>query len=88
MKKTKLKAVSDKRRAQQRIYLVDRKAFLAQRPICEICQRGRSVDVHHRRGRYGRLLLDRTEWIALCRTCHDLVHSNPKWARAEGHKRG
>jgi hypothetical protein len=85
MKRTKLNPVSDKRKGQLRIYSYERKAFLAAKPVCEICHRGRSVDVHHRRGRWGRKLLDRTFWTAVCRPCHDLIHSNPRRARELGY---
>lgn len=88
MKRTRLKPVSDKRRSQLRIYSQDRKAFLAEKPICEICRRGRSIDVHHRRGRYGRSLLEREHWLAVCRTCHEEIHRNPRRSRTLGYIRG
>lgn len=88
MKRTPLRKVSDKRRQQLRLYSQERKAFLADKPVCEICHRGRSFDVHHRRGRYGRSLLEREHWLAVCRSCHELIHSNPQRARTLGYIRG
>lgn len=85
MKRTPLRKISDKRRSQLRIYAHDRKAFLAEKPVCEICHQGRSIDVHHRCGRYGRSLLNRKHWMAVCRICHDFIHSNPKRARELGY---
>lgn len=88
MKRTPLRKVSDKRRQQLRLYSRDRKAFLAGKPICEICHRGCSFDVHHRRGRYGLSLLDQEDWLAICRSCHDEIHRNPRRARTLGYIRG
>ena len=44
----------------------------------------RSEDVHHTRGRAGKLLRDRRYWVALCREHHDRVQREPNWARALG----
>jgi hypothetical protein len=41
-------------------------------------------EVHHRRGRAGKLLLDTRFWVALCDKSHRFVHDNPAEARAIG----
>ena len=89
-RKTRVRSVSLKRAAQQRLYSQDRKAWLAVRPWCERCakERGipvRSTDVHHTRGRAGRLLCDVRHWVALCRGCHDWVQMHPREARQAGY---
>lgn len=42
----------------------------------------RASEVHHSRGRIGRLLLDRRFWIAVCIPCHDWIHDNRRAAEA------
>lgn len=84
MKRSPLKPVSDKRQAQLREYTKLRRNFLKACPVCEVCQKGKSWDIHHKAGRIGKRLLDQFYWLAVCRTCHDLIHSNPAWAREQG----
>jgi 5-methylcytosine-specific restriction endonuclease McrA len=67
-----------------RQYTARRRDFLIERPVCEICKTGRSREVHHRSGRTGKRLLDETEWMALCWSCHTDVHSHGAKARANG----
>lgn len=43
-----------------------------------------ATDLHHSRGRLGKLLLDTRFWVALCRTCHRWCHDNPAAARKVG----
>ena len=56
--------------------------------LCEVNMTGlctqKSTDVHHVAGRIGSLLLDETQWIAVCRACHDFIHTHPKDARERG----
>jgi hypothetical protein len=52
-------------------------------PICEVCGKAKSTDVHHRKGR-GRFYLDVDSWLSTCRSCHDRIHSSPIWAREKG----
>ncbi len=70
-----------------------RKAFLAQRPLCEahhILNPGDgptiynvpATDIHHMAGRYGGNYLNRDTWLPLCRSCHHWIHEHPKQARA------
>jgi len=42
---------------------------------CEICS-AKSVDIHHIKGRIGRLMTDIYNLIALCRECHIKAHNN------------
>ncbi len=43
-----------------------------------------SVEIHHRKGRVGALLLDERWWFAISRQNHDRIHANPKEARERG----
>jgi hypothetical protein len=54
---------------------------------CECCRKKykrtrAAITVHHRRGRIGKLLLDKRFWCALCLECHQWVHQNPAEARS------
>ena len=51
---------------------------------CSICGYAKGIDVHHTRGRLGKLLLDERYWVALCRLHHAQVHAYPGWARSKG----
>jgi hypothetical protein len=44
----------------------------------------RAVDVHHKRGRIGLMLIAEEHWMAVSRKAHDWIHANPKEARARG----
>lgn len=44
----------------------------------------KSVEIHHAAGRIGEKLNDETHWFATCRPCHEKIHRDPKWARANG----
>lgn len=41
----------------------------------------RAVEIHHVRGRVGKMLNDTRHWLALSRWSHDFIHNNPKTAR-------
>jgi len=43
-----------------------------------------SEDCHHVHGRTGSNYLDEKTWMAVCRTQHDRVKAEPKWARENG----
>jgi len=85
MKRTRLKAVSDKRKAQMREYWKLRKQFLATHRLCQACGKALSREVHHKRGRYGLRLLDAKFWLAVCWNCHADIHEYPKLARERGY---
>lgn len=83
---TRLAAQSSKRKADASIYRVLRQTFLAEHPYCQIQALGcllASRDVHHTAGR-GKNLNAVETWMAVCRSCHDWVHSTPSVARAKG----
>jgi len=43
-----------------------------------------STEVHHSRGRIGRLLRYQPFWIPSCRPCREIPHNRPAWAREVG----
>ncbi len=89
MKRSRLRKVSKKRAQELKVYHALRSKFLERHPVCQI---GRGLigctnlsnDVHHRKGRVGKQLLDRRSWIAVCRPCHARLHDHPKEARKMG----
>lgn len=43
-----------------------------------------STEIHHMNRRNGARLNDESEWLAVCRGCHQWIHNNPRAARAAG----
>lgn len=74
---------------ERRLYRKEAEEFLADHLFCQVCRKGMSEDVHHKRGR-GKLLRVKRHWLAVCRKCHQDIHLYPDWARSRGYlaKRG
>jgi hypothetical protein len=87
---TPLKRVSNRRRAEMAIYSKERSFFLQLHPLCDACRvidptkQRASCDIHHKKGRTGPNYLDQATWMAVCRPCHDFIHSHPSVARKTG----
>jgi len=65
-------------------YMVLRDQFLKRKPHCEAHLPDCAIsacDVHHKAGRIGALLLDDTQFLAVCRTCHNYIETHPKEAK-------
>ena len=59
--------------------------LLAERPWCQRCGVERSTDVHEPLTRaQGGNILDPENTRAICRRCHDHVHTHPAQSYAEG----
>ena len=87
IKRTKrIKPISDKRKEENKIYSKLRIDFLSQpqNKKCPITGKP-TTDIHHMKGRIGKLLNDTTYWIALSREGHRYVEDNPKWAKENGY---
>lgn len=93
LKRTTLKKIARSRRKKLASYFVVKAEWL-RRPeneLCAICRarreageailQGKATEVHHVRGRIGRLLCDTRFFIASCRGCRDWPHENPVRAR-------
>jgi len=64
---------SDKQLERDIEYAKLRKQWLPQHPVCEIGISGctvKATQVHHMQGRIGELLLDTTNYLAVCHQCH------------------
>jgi hypothetical protein len=79
-----IKKVASKKAIENAMYRVVRAAYLADKPLCEVC-RNEAHDVHHKKGRIGALLTDAAYFLAVCRPCHDKIHANPLWAYEKGY---
>ena len=83
-RKTPMKRISDKRRKEGKEYAKKRSLFLTQLPLCEVCMKAKSTDVHHIAGR-GINYLNEETFLATCRQCHEKIHREPIWARKHGY---
>lgn len=52
--------------------------------MCAVFQHLPATECHHKFGRSGRLLLWEPGWVALSKAAHEMVHSQPEWARKFG----
>lgn len=88
--KAPMRQVSKKRQSRLGEYRKVSKAFLERNQVCKICLvRGiippnKSTEIHHHRGRIGRLLCDVRGFVASCFPCRDFPHANTVVARELG----
>lgn len=81
--KKSIKKVSDKRQVENKMYMEVRAEYMKDNPVCEICG-SRQVELHHKKGRIGKLLFDIRYFMTVCREDHRYIHENPKEARKKG----
>lgn len=84
-----LRRVSKKRAVENREYAKVRAVYLLEHPLCAGCKlRGQrqytATQIHHVKGRTGRLLIDSRHFMGLCEDCHSFVHASPRRARELG----
>jgi hypothetical protein len=77
-----IKKVSDKRKFENKEYTKLRKLFLAEYTICQVkgCKE-LPTEVHHKKGRIGKLLTDTRYFLGVCRECHNKIELEPTWAK-------
>jgi len=66
------------------LYSVLRKSYMERYPFCLAKLPGCSInatDIHHKMGRTGKLYLDETEFLSVCRTCHGWIEVHPTEAK-------
>lgn len=86
-KPTKINPVSKKMAKTKTIYGHLRKSFLEEHPYCQARIPGctiEAVDVHHKAGRTGQLLINTDNFLAVCRSCHEYIEGHPKEAKERG----
>lgn len=84
----KIKRVSEKKKQEDGEYSKLRKLYLESHPFCEaklpdICT-SEATDIHHMSGKIGEKYLDITNFIALCRMCHNWCEMHPIDAKELG----
>lgn len=80
-----MRHVSSKQRARLEEYYRVRGEYLEKNPVCQYPDCGRrSTEIHHRRGRHGKLLCDAENFVGLCGNHHRFAHDNPITARKMG----
>lgn len=86
----RIRRASTKRAKELRQYAVRAKEWKEIHPFCRACHLihlgpiRKTKDVHHSRGKIGRLLLMEQFWVPVCRTCHNWIDQNPNAARKLG----
>jgi hypothetical protein len=77
-----IKKVSQKRNLENKNYTKVRKVFLESLIFCQVkgCK-GLATEVHHKKGRIGKLLTDISYFLGVCRECHNKIELEPKWAK-------
>lgn len=91
-KRKPFKKITKSHRKKLRTYFAVSSDFLAlpENEWCLICRKlayefpGRATEVHHFRGRIGRLLTDTRFFIPSCRAHRDFPHAEPALARSLG----
>ena len=61
-----------------------RDKFIIENPNCERCG-NEATDVHHKKGRIGNDLLDVSNFLSVCRTCHHWIENNVSEAKKLGY---
>jgi hypothetical protein len=74
----------DKLKEDLKVYRKEARRFLTQHPKCAICGQ-LATTIHHRAGRIGELLLDKTKWMSLCMPCHIKCTEQSAWAIQMGY---
>lgn len=81
-----IKKDSIKRKTQKYEYLRVRKQFLESIIFCQVKScKGLATEVHHKKGRIGKLLTDMRHFLGVCRECHNKIELNPIWAKENGY---
>lgn len=83
----RLNPVSKKQGKRNREYAKERKRFLNEGDMCEArlegCT-GVAKEIHHKHGKVGKDLLDKTNFLRVCRPCHDYLEVHPNEAKQLG----
>lgn len=91
-KRTRLRLMSKKRMAENKVYSKLKAEFLAEFPLCEAGEKwgqhfsgctNKARDIHHQRRR-GRFYCDKRYFIPICRACHDFLETHANIARELG----
>lgn len=76
---------SVKRSKQETEYRRIRVKFLEDHPKCAVYPELDSTEIHHMKGRIGKLLTDTRFFLAVSRQGHERIEMNPEWAIENGY---
>lgn len=82
--KKRIKKVSKSRSKELSVYDRERIRYMNSHAFCEVCGK-RATDIHHKKGRVGKLLTDKRYFLAVCRECHSRIETDPQWAKDKGY---
>lgn len=86
-----MKPRAARRSVEEREYSRLRKEWLEKYPLCQCslsdspCGK-KATEIHHKKGRAGKLLNDTRYWMSVCRSCHDFIERHGQWAKEMGYK--
>jgi hypothetical protein len=84
-KPSPIKKVTDKRKKENTEYLKLNLAYLNEHKVCQVCTIKGSTEIHHVAGRRGKHLTDVSNFLAVCRECHNRIELNREWAYEKGY---
>lgn len=95
-KKQRIKQVSEKQTVKNAEYKKARLEFLLTKDHCEVATDGclvpypvynptEMLTCHHKVGRNGTFLTDKTYFLAVCMSCHRRLEDHPQWAYDNGY---
>lgn len=71
---------TEKRAEQEKIYNARVKIWIVGK-MCAVFPKLKATQCHHRKGRWGKLLLDERYWLPVSQEGHDYIHDHPEWSR-------
>lgn len=80
-----IRRLSIKRASEYEEYYPLRNDYLKKHPRCECGCGRRSTEVHHKKGKIGKLLCEVKFFMAVARFCHEKINNNPEWAMEMGY---
>lgn len=83
-KRAVIRRQSIKRAEEYKLYYPAREKHLFEQKFCECGCGGYSVEIHHKKGKIGKLLYDKRYFMAVTRRCHRKITNNPVWAMEQG----
>lgn len=86
-KRVAVKKISDKEKERQKKYRKARKEFMSEPENIKCSFPGCNqvtTEIHHPKGRIGKMLLDKSNMVGFCHTHHQWVHDNDSEAREMG----
>jgi hypothetical protein len=84
MSAKKIKPRSKKMTKEMIEYNKKKTVFLKNNPSCGVCG-GIPDQVHHKRGRIGKNLLNEKHWLSVCADCHRWIEEHPEQAKEMGY---